>query len=288
MNYILIILTAVSLTLQGAVRKSYSEAASNRGTILFNGCSCLAAALFFFASGGFRFEYNGVVVVWALIFGVFFGMTTLASFKALQTGPMSLTSLVTSYSLLIATFYGIFWKNEEVGALTVIGLIFLAVSLFLIAMKEKDEKDTKKISLKWAIFAVTALLSNGICTILQREQQIAFNGGYKSEFMIVALVGIFVFFLILALLKEKSDIRISLKKGALLMFLWGILNGAANLFVMMLSAKRVPASLMYPLISGGSIILTWITARFFYKEKLTMLQNVGMILGTASVIFLNL
>ena len=215
-------------------------------------------------------------------------MTTFTSFKSLQTGPLSLTALVMSYSLLIATLYGIFWQDEEVGKLTIIGLIFLAVSLFLIAMKEKSETDTKKVSLKWAIFAVTALLTNGICTILQREQQIAFDGKYKSEFMIVALVGIFIVFLVIALLKEKQDVRICLKKGAGLMLLWGILNGAANLFVMMLSAKRVPASLMYPLISGGSIILTWITSRFFYKEKLTKPQNVGIVFGIAAVVLLNL
>jgi len=288
MNYILIILTVLSLSLQGVCRKSYSKATLNKGTILFNGCSCLAAALFFFASGGFRFEYNGVVVLWALIFGIFFGTTTLTSFKALQTGPLALTALVTSYSLLIATLYGIFWQGEKVGVLTVIGLILLAASLFLIAMKEKSETDTKKVSLKWAIFAVTALLTNGICTILQREQQIAFDGKYKSEFMIVALVGIFIAFMIIVFFKEREEIKPCLKKGALLMLLWGILNGAANLFVMILAAKRVPASLMYPLISGGSIILTWITSRFFYKEKLTKLQNIGLVLGIAAVVLLNL
>lgn len=286
MNYLLIILTAVSLSLQAALRKSYGKSVSGKGTLLFNGCSCLAAALFFFASGGFRFEYNGAVVCWALVFGSFFGLTTFAGFKALQTGPMSLTSLVTSYSLLIATIYGIFFKNENVGVLMVMGLILLAVSLMLIAMKEKSENDTKKISLKWAIYAVTALLSNGICTIIQREQQIVFEGQYKNEFMIVALVGIFIAFVILAMLKERSDIKPCLKKGALFMLLWGILNGAANLFVMILA--KMPASLVYPLISGGSIILTWITARFFYKEKLTSLQNIGLILGVAAVVLLNL
>ena len=72
------------------------------------------------------------------------------------------------------------------------------------------------------------------------------------------------------------------------MLLWGILNGAANLFVMILAAKRVPSALMYPLISGGSIILTWITSRFYYKEKLTILQNIGLIVGIAAVVLLNL
>ena len=288
MDYILIILTVLSLSLQGVLSKSYSKSTLNRGAILFNACSSLASALFFYASGGFRFEYNSMVIFLALIFGVFFGTTTLTNFKALQTGPLALTTLVTSYSLLLATLYGIFWKGEEVGKLTIIGIVFLAISLFLIAMKEKDEKETKKISLKWVIFAVTALLTNGICTILQREQQIAFDGKYKSEFMMVALVGIFIAFMIIAFFKEREDIKPCLKKGTLSMLFKGVLNGSANLFVMILAAKRVPSSLMYPLISGGSIILTWLMSRFFYKENLNRFQNLGLVLGIASVVLLNL
>ena len=77
-----------------------------------------------------------------------------------------------------------------------------------------------------------------------------------------------------------------LKDGIVLMVFWGILNGAANLFIMMLA--RMPASLVYPLISGGSIILTWIASRIFYKEKLTVYQNVGLVFGVGAVVFLNL
>ena len=69
-------------------------------------------------------------------------------------------------------------------------------------------------------------------------------------------------------------------------FWLNIHNGAANLFVMILA--KMPASPVYPLISGGSIILTWIIARFFYKEKLTVYQNIGLVLGIGAVAFLNL
>ena len=48
------------------------------------------------------------------------------------------------------------------------------------------------------------------------------------------------------------------------------------------------ASLMFPLISAGGIILTYIVSRFAYKEKLSLNQNIGVVLGVAAVIFLNL
>lgn len=283
MNYLLIFLIAVSLSVQAAVRKSYGQSVQDKGTYLFNGISCLVAAIFFFVSGGFKFEFNMGVTVMSLIFGVFFGISTYTSFTALQVGPMSLTSLVLSYSLLLATVYGICFKNEKVSIAMIIGLVFLVVSMVCINLK----KDDKKASVKWLILAVAALFSNGICTIIQREEQIIYEGKYLNEFMITALVGIFIAFIIVAFVTERNDIKLCMKKGTLYMIIWGVANGMANLFVMILATKMA-ASLMFPLISGSSIILTWVMARFFYKEKLTTLQNIGLVLGTVAVILLNM
>jgi multidrug transporter EmrE-like cation transporter len=45
---------------------------------------------------------------------------------------------------------------------------------------------------------------------------------------------------------------------------------------------------MFPLISAGGLIVTFIVSRFFYKEKLTRTQLVGFLLGLFAVIFLNI
>ena len=60
----------------------------------------------------------------------------------------------------------------------------------------------------------------------------------------------------------------------------------ANLFVTILSGKTA-TSLMFPLISAGGIIVTYVISRFFYKENLSERQLVGFILGTVSVICLS-
>lgn len=60
-----------------------------------------------------------------------------------------------------------------------------------------------------------------------------------------------------------------------------------NLFVMILTGL-MPVSLMYPLISAGGIIVTYIVSKFFYKESLTKAQLIGFILGIGSVVLLNM
>ena len=67
----------------------------------------------------------------------------------------------------------------------------------------------------------------------------------------------------------------------------GLANAVVNLFVMVLS-DTMPASLLFPVISGGGMLITHIIARFYYKEKLSRSQNVGFIIGLVSVILLNL
>ena len=55
----------------------------------------------------------------------------------------------------------------------------------------------------------------------------------------------------------------------------------------MMLAKYNPA-IVFPVISAGGIITTAIVGIFVYKEKLSVMQIIGMVLGTASIVFLNL
>ena len=42
--------------------------------------------------------------------------------------------------------------------------------------------------LKWIIYSLLAFLGNGFCSVIQKIQQMNFDGLYKSEFMIVTLL----------------------------------------------------------------------------------------------------
>ena len=106
--------------------------------------------------------------------------------------------------------------------------------------------------------------------------------------MILALLAVSVFFFILSLLKEKTQILPSLKSNAVFMIITGLANGIANLFVMILISRKMEASIMFPIISGGGIILTCAVSVIFFKEKLSLKQYIGLILGVTSVILMNI
>ena len=139
----------------------------------------------------------------------------------------------------------------------------------------------------WVFFALLAFFGNGACATVQLVQQREFAGAYKSEFMIIALAAVTVVISLIAVFSEKRDCIDTVKGGGVFMVLAGLFNGAANLFVM-LAVSGMNASIAYPVISAGGIILTWLTSRFIYKERLSMMQNISLVLGIISVVLMNI
>jgi hypothetical protein len=152
-------------------------------------------------------------------------------------------------------------------------------------INKKGEKSA--FSLKWLLFVFLAFIGNGMCSVAQKMQQIAFDGAYKSSFMILSL-GIVSVIMCVAMI--ATDRRCIVKYAACGWYLalgCGLLNGAVNLFVMILSGL-MDVSLMFPLISVGGIVLTFLISKFFYREQLTKAQYLGFLFGIGAIVLLNI
>lgn len=278
--YLLIIIIGVAT--QNVVRKRYTVDAKDGGVYLFTALSSLAAALFFICTSG-KMSWNSGIIPYAIGFAVSFATTTLFSVLAINCGSLSLSSLFISYSLMLPTLYGLIFLKESIGIGLIPGLILLVLSLFFINKKS----DKSPITLKWFIYVFLSFLGNGMCSVVQKMQQVKFEGAYKNEFMTVALVIVAIIMSIASIVKERKDIKLYIKIGWHLALICGIMVGAVNLFVMILSGS-MPASIMFPLISAGGIVITFLISTFWYKEQLSRAQLVGLILGVASIVFLNI
>ena len=276
--YLLAIILGISG--QSIVKKPYTQKTNGAGVYFFNTLLSAAALLFFVVTSS-KFSFDISFIPYSIGFAVSFAVSSVFMVLAIAYGSLSLTSLFISYSLMIPTFYGLI-IGDTVSTGFIPGMLLLVISLFL--TNKSDEK--AKISLKWIICVFLSFFGNGMCTVVQKMQQIASNGAYKNEFMIVALAIVTVVMLIMSVLKERTEIKFFAKSGWHWAIICGALNGMVNLFVMILSGK-MPVSLMFPLISAGGLIVTYIVSRFFYKEKLTKIQFIGFIFGLMAVVFLN-
>ena len=269
--------------MQNIVKKYYNGKNRGKGVLIFGAVSVVFACTFFVFLSGFDLNFKRELIPYSLLFALFYGMATVTAVISIKLGPLALTSLISSYSLTIPTVYGLFYCQESPGVFLIIGFCLLLTSLFLINAKASSVK----ITLGWAISVAFYFIGNGLCTVVQNLQQREFGGKYKNEFMIIALVCVAILLFAVAIFSEKKTALESVKRGGYLMALNGIFNGSVNLFVMLL-ATRMDASVMYPIMSGGGIILTWTVSRFLYKEKLSKKQNVALILGISSIVCMNI
>ena len=278
--YLLSIILGVSG--QNIVQKIYAGKTKGKGVYVFGMITSICAMLFFLLTSK-DIALNVEVLPYAVGFAISYAVATASLVMAVSCGSLSLTSLIVSYSLLLPTVYGLLFLKDPISIGFIPGIILLIISLVLI--NKKDEK--VKFSLKWIICVILAFVGNGMCSVIQKMQQVRFDGAYKNELMIEALIIVTTILLVLSFAKERKDTKTFVKHGWYLGLICGLLNSMVNLFVMILSG-RIPVSLMFPLISAGGIIVIYIVSRFIYKETLTKLQFVGFILGIISVVLLNI
>lgn len=284
MNYLLLLFITVSVAFQHIVKKAYNVKHQD-GVWTFSAASIVPALIFFVFTSGGAFDFNFETFKYSAAFAINYIITIMCSMLAIKTGPLSLSSLISAYSLIIPTFYGLIALGESVNLWLICGIILLVASVFFINMESKGTQ--KKITLKWIIFIFLTFLCNGLCNVVQKIQQINSGGLYKSEFMIMALAIAIVALFVAAIATEKKAVPRNLKKGFGYYTVCGVVNGAANYLILVL-ANKMPASVMYPVISAGGVVLAALVAVFIYKEKLSSVQWLGMFLGTLAIVVLNI
>lgn len=291
MQYILLFCAVVFLSSQKIISKQYNVKTEKSDSFLFSSFSVLSAFLFFLVSAfiehGASFSFNAKILPYSLGFAVTYSAAVIGTFYAIRLGSLAVSSLISAYSLLIPTLYGVIFLRDD---FSVPGIILLMISIFFINKPSKNS--TVRFTAKWVLALIFCFLGNGLCSAVQKMQQVAFEGQsytYKSEFMVVALAMSFVIIFTVWLISVKFKLpQKGVVKNCLLFGVpHGLSNGITNLLVVTL-AGCMPAALLYPTISAGDIAIGFVIAVFVYKEKLSNLQYLGYALGVAAIILLNL
>ncbi len=283
MKYFLIVLSVATLTSQNIFRKQYNLK-HNSGGILFSGIVSLFALLFFaVTTKNVPFEIQ--ILPYSLAFAACYGLTIISNYFAIIYGSLAVTTLILSYSLVIPALYGFAFLGEKAGVSQVFGIILLVVSLFLVNYQKKTKEF--KLSVKWIVHVSISFLTNGFCSIIQKQQQNRFNGAYNGSFMIIALFAVTVALLTIGIIFERESIKDAFKSGVVYGGLCGICNGANN-YLVMLSLSVMATSVFFPILTAGQLILTFMISAVFYREKFGPNKLVGLFCGIAALILLNL
>ncbi len=277
-------LIIISISLQNVFTQQFSRKENSPDTyMLFNFMKVFVAFIIFllFSLKGYVLHRDTILLSCA--FAISFSIAVTATYLAIANGSLSLTSLVISYALTIPTIYGMLFLHEPFTVNIGIGLFLLIVSLFFI----NQPLASCKITIKWMILVALSFLGNGISSTIQKVHQSMFPKMYQLEFMTTAMAIVTFLYFTRVLFLKKVHVVQGLQQGWHLASLSGIANAAVNYLVLLVSV-HVPASIMFPVISAGGIITTYIVSTIALKERLSKQQIAGFVIGMISIVILNL
>ena len=255
-------------------------------SILYNCLQLTSVFVFWCVLYLFDFSFDVRVLPYSLLFATCFTVCNIGIITALRNGPMTLTSLFNSLSLIVTTVWGFVFWDDEVTMKVLLGLVLVVVSIFLCLYTGKKEE--KKISLKWIIFTLMAFFGNAGCSIVQRTQQIHFDGQYKYMLMTFATFLSALVCLMIYLCGDKTQSKDILKNSWYFPVTAGSCNVVLNLFVMFLATSSLSPSFIYPVIGVGGLMVVTIFSLFVFREKLKWRQWFGIFFGAAATVLLSI
>ncbi len=288
MHYLLIVLASCTSLAEGVIIKKYNGK-YNSGSFIFTAMISFFSMSFFLLSDLItdpqKLTIPAELLPYALIAGVWYCAATILTYIALQIGSFVISLLIVSYSIVFTTAYGIIFLDEPTTVFTWLGFALIAVSLFLLRGKSDGEK--KKFSFTWLICIGISCVGNGAFAIISRMQQIRFDNSVTNEFMVIALTLSAVTLGVFGIVKEKKQAWTSFKTCLPYAIGAGMSNGMTNMMALVVNTL-IPISIAAPMRSAVKNILSMGVSMAIFKEKFLTRQIIGVVLGAAAVVFLNL
>ena len=204
--------------------------------------------------------------------------------SAMRVGAMSTTSIFVMYGMIIPSISGpIFWK-EAVGALQIVGMLMMLLSLWLIQDRTTGEKRT--VAKKWLVLAVIAFLLSGMAGVMEKIHQSTEARGEQFSFVFGAC-GFILHFALAAMGFTGKKKGISAKSTNMHALLSGLVVGGYSIINLTL-AGGLDSMIYYPIANGGAMLLTVLVSAIFLKEKFNRLKITGVIMGLAGILCLSM
>jgi len=224
-------------------------------------------------------------------FGISFAIHTVSFLKAIELGSMSYTNIIVTLSTLIPSLSGAIAFGEKMYPIQYIGMVFMCIC-FVLSVKTDGEK--AKATMRWFLYCMIAMLSNGFTGVTQKWHQNTAYGQEVNGFLFVSCIMavLYSLVLIIRLLKKEKNLEIKQDNSEIWKIGWillMILNGITNIMtdkLNMILIGRLDSAVFFPVYNGLSLCLIILSALIIFKERPTVRQWIGMIIGLIAMILL--
>lgn len=271
LQYLMLTSAALLLAMDFAMNNIYRKLrdASPKASLFFNTILGLATAVIFFAVNGFKLSFSLYSALAALLMSAATMSYNMIGFRILKQGFLSVYSLFLMVGGTVLPYiWGVLFLNEPFSIVKTIGLIVIISGVFL------SNFSSEKINIKLIGMCLAVFFLNGLVSIISKMHQIETAYRCVNALEFVILSGIFKFFIagVLFLIfknKEKNQNEKSNRLKSLIIIISSAVISGISYFLQLYGAKSLPATVLYPFITGGSIVFSTLVGVLLFKEKLS-------------------
>lgn len=273
-DYLLLLLAALLLATDFALNKLYQKHAgtSLKAGFRFNALLGLFTALVFWAMSGFAFHISWYSILMAGGMTLLAVVYTLVGFRILKAESMALyTMFLMTGGMVVPYLWGLLFLDEPFSPLRTAGLALIVASVIF------SNLGSKKNNWRMLPLCVAVFFLNGFVSVISKMHQIEVGLPTVSATEFVMLSGLFKFllagaaFLILFFRdrsrkpqEESKPIRFKL---LLPLILCSAVIGGVSYALQLTGASNLPATVLYPFVTGGSMVFSTLVGIIAFREK---------------------
>ena len=291
MEYLLLSISVVFATVKSLLSRTVDKKSQHLFNFFMFGAATVMLFIFALIQGlSFSLESLGFSCVYGLLalgsYLFFYGAT--------RHGDVGVSSLVYYCGFIIATVFSAIAWRDELGVLRIIGICMIVFS-FILATEKKGESG----GWKWFFNAFLAMACSGGVGIVQKVYAKTDYADQLQTMLVVAFLIITFVSLVLYLATERknllaktddnqpSKVQPKSKLEKLLPVLFPIIMAFALAVCNLINgilAGELPGVVFFPVVNGGSILLSFIGGILIFKEKASFRKVLAIIIGIASII----
>ena len=281
--YILIVLAALGCALNFALTKFYQIKQGNtiETGVIFNCLVGLAGSILYFIICGFKMEVTMFSFIVGLLSTIFVGVYTMVGFKIMSMGSMAIyTIFLMLGGMVLPYFYGLIFLDEQITLFKVIAMIMMVIAIIM-----QNDGEKKKEKTLFYILCVAVFILNGGVSITSKIHQIntVYAAMSSNEFILLKNIMMFVLYgaMIPFVVKDKKTAP-KINPIIYVVIAASALISSVSYMFQLECATTLPATVQFPVMSGGTIVFTALLGLILFKEKISKKQMLSLIICAIS------